>query len=293
MSHKKIVAVCFHGLVGSKIGVGGIGEAIPVDIGWNSIKNIFFGKDVEIHVFVHSWSIEQKYSISKVLEPKLMTLESQKTFNVEVKAKDSSSFLKRIKLGMSEAIKSWADASYANNKKNSIMRHYSRWYSAKQVLNLKRQYEEQNNIVYDFVLLTRFDVEFYSNIELDSLQKDCFYAAHWNDFPRPENRFELNYKNNYKGEGFLDLWFLSSSEMMDRFGKLFDKICDYPLNPHLASFCHAIEEFGPAKIKYKLFRWVDFEMIRAKRYGVLPPHGGDGVLQKLKSKFHKLLLGNS
>ena len=96
---------------------------------------------------------------------------------------------------------------------------------------------------------------------LKKFDMSYFYASNWNDAPK-NNNIPANYLNQNVAKGFLDLWFFSNSDLMFEFSKLFDKINDYPINPHTSSYKHLIKL--TKRIKYILYRWHDHELIRRK-----------------------------
>ena len=130
----KRIAVCFYGILGSKIGKGGIGETIPPEEGYHYYKKHIFDKNNNIDVFIHSWSHEFKDEIVKVYKPKLSKIEPQKKFPFSKDLSNPIRRLKDMKSYFSEKIQEFLDPSI--RKKNSLNKYRacSRWYSTKQVL---------------------------------------------------------------------------------------------------------------------------------------------------------------
>ena len=141
-------------------------------------------------------------------------------------------------------------------------RAHSRWYSVKQSISLMRKHELKNNFSYDCVMSTRLDIGFFKPISFKKFDMSYFYDSNWNDAPKKKNNIPANYLNQNIGKGFLDLWFFSNSDLMFEFSKLFDKINDYPINPHTSSYKHLIKL--TKRIKYVFYRWHDHELIRRK-----------------------------
>jgi len=122
-------------------------------------------------------------------------------------------------------------------------RAHSRWYSTQKSIGLA-------NDRYDIIMLSRFDVAFFKDIDFRKYDPEYFYASHWNDTGNRENH----------QQGFLDFWFFGGAEIMREFGNLYDHIKDYDTSQHKAAKQHA-QKIG-AKIKYTMYRGEDFEMVR-------------------------------
>jgi hypothetical protein len=266
------VAICFYGLLGSKIGAGGVGKVIPPEESFDYYKKHIFDKNDDIDVFIHSWSHQHKSDIERVYSPKLSLIEEQIDFPHSKKMKDPINSLYDIKASVGRVVKGILNPRRREQRDKAKFRACSRWYSSKKVLELKKSYEEQHGFKYDMVMVTRFDVAFFTDLVFDKYDPKYFWASHWNDLPRPENNNTLAFNNNYEGSGFLDLWFFSNSENMDKFSELYDNIHKYPVSPHFSPRSHVDTFLSKDQIKYTLFRWQDFEMIRSKIYGILPPH---------------------
>lgn len=266
------VAICFYGLLGSKVGVGGKGEVISADESFEYYKKHIFDKNDDVDIFIHSWSYEYKKDIQRVYKPKLSIIEKQVQFPNSKKLKDPIKNILNIKSTIVRYVKGIFNPTLKLERAKKKFRACSRWYSNKKVLELKKTYEEKNNFRYDFVMVTRFDVAFFTDLIFDNYDPKYFWASNWNDLPRPENNNTLLFNNNFEGSGFLDLWFFSNSNNMDMFSKLYDNIHKYPISPHFSSKSHVDTFLNDTDIKYTMYRWQDFEMIRSKIYGILPPY---------------------
>ena len=128
---------------------------------------------------------------------------------------------------------------------NDLFKHraHSRWCSTKKSIGLVRG-------EYDFIMLSRFDVAFFTDVDFSRYDPEYFYASHWNDVGNRENH----------QNGFLDFWFFGGAEIMRKFGNLYDRIGSYDVSQHKAAKQHA--EFIGAKIKYTMYRGEDHEMVR-------------------------------
>ena len=75
---------------------------------------------------------------------------------------------------------------------------YSRWYSTKKVIELKKKYEIKNNFKYDLVFLTRLDWAFIKPFQLHKKMSNYFVVSHHNDVPSPRNNYKSKIKKNNK-----------------------------------------------------------------------------------------------
>lgn len=180
------IALCLHGLVGSTRGkngdlLGGSNEVLELSYNHNS-KYIL---NENVDVFVHSWSTELEKDITHLYAPKKYLIEPQ------------------IKFEVPEYIK--ADYKRAFN-------HLSRWYSYREVVKLKTEYETQEDFKYDFVLVQRFDLCWNTSIEFNKMLLDKFYVGHGG----------LDTSKEWS-----DRWFISNSDNADKFATMYDKLFEY------------------------------------------------------------------
>tara|TARA_R110000868_G_scaffold18531_8_gene81343 strand:+ start:6194 stop:6985 length:792 start_codon:yes stop_codon:yes gene_type:complete len=206
--------------------------------------------------FLHSWSMESKDYILNMYNPKAHLLESQKDFVSDLsdyglvgndiekwKISESSKFGYNALLPSRGSVE-----TILNEMKRMAFRSSSRYYSSQKSLQLKQQYEKENNFEYDFVLLTRFDIMFYKQFLLDNLDKDKFYG---------------NFRHGSIDEhlAISDHWFLGGSKHMDIFGSLFDHRHKYCLRPTFSSRQHIQEFIGDENLKH-LINDGDYEVKR-------------------------------
>lgn len=175
------IALCLHGLVGSTRGkngdlLGGSDEVLNLSFKHN--KDYILSSNVD--VFVHSWSTELEQDILQKYQPKKHLIEPQIEFEVPAYIK--------------------ADSKRAFN-------HLSRWYSYKEAVRLKSEYETENNFKYDFVLVQRFDLCWNRSIEFNTFTQDKLYGGYG----------DLNIAREWS-----DRWFASSSDIADKFASLYD-----------------------------------------------------------------------
>jgi hypothetical protein len=173
------IALCYFGNCGWELDSGGNKVMLHPQTCFNSVNNYIIKNNNNIDIFVHSWSVDQKSEILKTFKPALFTIEEQKVFydQIDEQKQKNKTFIDRKYLFL-EKLRS------LNNKKSNVddykeytNRAFSRWYSTKKVIELKKQYETKNNIRYDYVMLLRMDVEFYTNIKFGNYNPYLFYAG--------------------------------------------------------------------------------------------------------------------
>ena len=262
------VALCFYGLVGSKVGKNGQGEDLDPEIAYELYRKNIIDKNDQVDVFIHSWSYEFKDRLTDLYSPKKACIENQ----IDFQAKASNfknkfpSYRAKIKLIFFKIFNKNAYLKLINLKEKELFRAYSRWYSSKKSLDLKKEYENEKGFKYDAVMITRLDVGFFSELMFDKYDMRYFYASHRNDAALESNNYKANRLNHDEGNTFQDLWFFSNSDNMDKFSLLYDYIENYRVSPHASSREHVDVFIGKEKVKYTMYRWFDHELIRRKLF---------------------------
>ena len=188
------IALCLYGLIGSKTGKaylkeGGTDEVLSEC--YDSFnKNLISQGNVD--VFFHTWDVDFENQLVSKYQPKSYEVEPQIVFTNTIKG-----------------------------RYDRIQAHYSRWYSTQKVNNLKSKYESDNGFKYDMVVMSRFDMIWTTPIKIENYNPNIFYIPRTSKHDRPWGWPHGN--NNEIG----DLWFISSSENMDKFTTLYDKINIY------------------------------------------------------------------
>tara|TARA_R110002020_G_scaffold101994_2_gene239807 strand:- start:547 stop:1344 length:798 start_codon:yes stop_codon:yes gene_type:complete len=205
------VAVCFHGNCGilykNKSRYEILGD-IDYRIGYEHWKKHIFDIN-NVDVFIHSWDTKYEDGLIDLYKPKKFKIEPQLKFGAK-----------------------WTD-SVGEIRKEFMM---SRWYSAQKSIAFKKQYELENNFVYDMVILSRTDWAWLTDIDFTIFEdRELFYSPHNDNFMKDNPR--------------LDDWiFFSNSENMDKFSKLYQDMYvstgaigdkTYQTNAHSDSYKHA------------------------------------------------------
>ena len=211
-------AICFNGLVGSTKGksqdLQGDFKAC-FEISTPLYKEHIIDKN-DTDIFVHSWSTILENEIINTYNPKKHLIEPQIIFDIP---------------------------GYVGGDENRTQSHYSRWYSAKKVIDLKNEYEKENNCKYDCVMLARFDLAWQSDLIFDEYDNKYFWTGMW---PKKildgRTLHDLEYWQlrdthstfdtvwhgyPHTDDGLLGTWFFSNSENMNNFSRLFDNLNEY------------------------------------------------------------------
>ena len=235
------IALCLSGLAEGTNDIGR--NSGGIDYSFPHFKEHFFDK-YDVDVFAHSWSTEAEDKILDLFKPKKYIIEKQIKFKPGKyrkipghKRDQEAKFGKALAKGRAyrDVVKGY------HPPKNRKQQCYSQWYSRKKSVELKKEYEIENNFTYDFVMISRFDVCFFTDIPFADLDSDYLYAPENTDplidgkkakynaaliYKKNPERVEFK-TNSWKAKGLMDFWFLSSSKNMDEFAKLFDHLDSY------------------------------------------------------------------
>ena len=225
--------------------------------------------NMPLRTTIHSWATEAKNTLLKLYEPKKFIIEKQREFNPKLKNYGNFDFQNLLKdRRYSEVAKEYERApgilkhpSQINGDSTNLWDHlryqmwcqHSKWYANHQVVKLKKDFEKENGFVYDFVILGRFDLYFRTAFVFERLLQNKFYASprnHGNDF-RADHDIAL-----------MDLWFLSSSEMMDQFSDLYENIYNYCITGPHSSRERVIDCFGEDSLEYLFLDGIDYGALR-------------------------------
>jgi len=179
------IALCLSGTVGklykNKSGYDWEGD-IDFRIGHHFYKKHIFDVNDNVDIFIHCWDVKHEKELVKLYKPKKSKFQKQIVFDEN------------------------------NIRQNNIE---SRWYSTKQVIELKKEYEEENNFEYDVVMWSRFDVGFFKDLNFGDFKDfNSMYIAKSN----PPN---LNQPT------ILDYWYFSSSKNMDIINNFYNHWKEY------------------------------------------------------------------
>jgi hypothetical protein len=194
-------AIIFHGLTGVH-GKYGQGKPVNLQRPFDSFKKNILNCNQNVDIFAHSWSTENKNEILQLYKPVSHKFETQKVFTNEYTVSGHK-------------YKGPKRSSSGGNWQNALRFHsmYSKWYSAKQSIKLKQEYEKKHKFKYNMTMLARFDLGYNKEFIFKNLNPDKIY---------------INANRAVEGDsGFADLYVLSSSQNLDTLfgdGGLFDYI---------------------------------------------------------------------
>lgn len=218
------VALCLMGIVGAVEHPNGKGQPVDYRIGYHFHKKHIFDHN-NVDVFIHSWSTDFEEELVKIYKPKKHLIEPQIEFN------------------------------QGSLRKNSIK---SRWYSNKISIELKKQYEIENNFEYDFVMVYRFDHILQKDLIFSNYDPNRFYASHRDDCTTDSCKCIGNPR-------YYDAWFFSNSSNMDKFSSLYDNWEHYNLNDPHKDCVHHINLIGlSTKLKFMLYEKTDHFTVRSR-----------------------------
>lgn len=254
------IAICFYGLVGSKDKKYGKGEALDPLISYEYFKKYILENNNQAKIFIHSQSYNHKNQLIKIYNPKKFLIEKQKNFFWKT-IFNKKMIIKLIKcfIQFKNFSKNYDDYRKSFKRCKNLL---SRWYSTKKVVGLKKEYELENNIEFDLVMLTRLDMAYFSKFEFEKISKKKLTVPNHNDVSAPRNNYQVQIKKNNRTleKGISDFWFISSSKNIDRFSRLYDFFSNYNISSHVSSFQHA--KFLNLDLNFYKFRGIDHEAIR-------------------------------
>ncbi len=268
------IALCLSGMstglndkvVGGKMAIEQRGgQRMPVE--WRTglkhyRKHILSLNDVD--VFIHTWGEGEEKEIREEYCPVSAQFEKQKQFDGGRKTR------KHITL--------------------------SRWYGVSRVCDLRKAYELEHGIKYDFVMLGRFDIAWQTDVLFDRFDPAYFYVGHWcmaysksGKILKPDDYYykrqnedssvkhihhgatgDLS-KDNFPNPSLCDHWFFSSPDMIDEFSKIYEgsgrhlRQNRYP-SSHSWSF-KRLRQMGVLKsVRFAFHRNDDFPLVRNLYY---------------------------
>ena len=196
------ISICFYGLHPNECFKGSQKHEDLCPLFWK--KNVFDKNNVDI--FLHSFDIKNKDLLLKEYNPVSFIFENQKKFPNHIINPDKVENNRILK----------------NYNMNWCELQYCAYYGVKKTAELMTEYEMKHNFVYDFVLVTRIDVLWLKPLEFSKLKKDIFYLQKWGK----DNIIGKN--KNYRE--ILGIWYLSNSNNIKQFSKLYDKLPFYLKN---------------------------------------------------------------
>lgn len=251
------IALCFYGLVGSTNFKHGMGDSLDPNLCAEYYKKNFFEYNSNIDIFIHSQSYDFRNELNKIYKPCKSVIEKNKNFFLQALIHPE------VLLSLLGSLKRFDFKFKHFREKHKMTKNaFSRWYSTKSVIKLKKTYEEKNKINYDLVFLTRLDWVFLKPLILNEDMKNKLTVSNHNDVPSPRNNYKSKImKNNLTNQkGLADYWFIGGSDILDSFARLYDRKYLYPISPHKSSYQHV--KYLKLNLSFFTYRGIDHEMYR-------------------------------
>lgn len=185
------IAICYYGLADNLDSIQNSNACnLPVNFrsSYEMHKNVLWIPN-KMDVFIHTWSYKKQDTLKDLYKPIKGIYEPQIDFISRANEINNDSSL------------------FGHYQRGHIM---SRWYSTKNVIKLKSEYERENNFKYDLVMLSRFDCKYLGNWDLSLLNPELFYIT---------GGWGADYNKEYP-----DLWFISNTNYIDKLGSLYDNM---------------------------------------------------------------------
>ena len=212
MQDKPKIAIVMHGQAGTSNKYG-TGTELDVELSHKHFKKHILDKNPNVDVFMHSWSTDKREKLINLYSPKIEYFEPQIIFDFEYIVGDPNS--------PGGEINRWRDGKFKGLDNLRFHGLFSRWYSAKMSNELRLIYQSQNNIIYDYVMLTRYDLAYVEDFDFSNFDTEKFYAI-----------------PPISHHGIQDLWFIGSNENMNMFCQMYDWIKKIEHFPHKFTHSH-------------------------------------------------------
>lgn len=177
----KKIALCLHGQP----------RGFEIAIGYQN-KNLISRKDISVDVFFHTWDYSDKIN---GINQKLLNLYKPKAFLFQ--APLDTSVCEKYEKGH-----------------NNSYRNYSHYYSVFNSCCVRNQYEQKNNMSYDWVVSTRFDVALNIHLDFEKMNHSKVYQS---DFD-----MGVYLSRNYKVSS--DAFAVGSPENMNKYASILPNI---------------------------------------------------------------------
>jgi len=271
------IALCLHG---RSSGISRKGLEVDWQSGFDYYNQHIFIPNKSVDVFLHTDTAQQS-EIESIYKPRMAIFEEDKQFIDDPIIRTIPSF----NLVNDPYIHAYNATTEAEHQ--SIC---AKWYSAQQSILLKRQYEQQHNFKYDWVMQGRFDIAWQIDVIFSHFDSQYFYVPNWenayfdNKIIPPDKYYKDKHylhpeKMTYKKYGWpctlwknspalSDHWCFASSDLMDQFGNLYNNI-DILASQSLFWSNHIfvfkqLEYMGILdQIKFAFHRNSDFPLVRS------------------------------
>lgn len=213
------IALCYYGNCGWVPDSHGNRRSLSVDKCFESVKRNIIEPNGNVDIFVHSWSWEQREEILETMRPVASEIEPQRTFNAAEFWKYRGSSIADLKSNLARRLRLLKYPNLTEDEKEFIERAYSRWYSTKRVIELKKSHEERSDFKYDFVMLLRFDLYWYSPVDFSLFNQSKLHSGDPSDLERQRHNFLIGIRDaRYSPKRYREV----EMPLMHRLRKRFD-----------------------------------------------------------------------
>ena len=195
--------------------------------GLEHLKEVLFDKHDNVDVFIHSWQTDMEQEIRELYAPwiKNAVFEEQINFSDILRERGLSD---EVYLNDPNYNRFYPWNNVAGGKMPTKFPNYlSQAHTRSESLRLKKRYELKNNIKYDWVIQTRFDVYSINRALTDHSKPDVSFLKFSESYDNSKVFFP--FWNDFN-EGMPDIWFYSNSENMDKFIGFDEKIMSWYSN---------------------------------------------------------------
>lgn len=174
------IAISFAGKRGYTQGREGAGEKLDLGITFNHLKRHVISK-YDTDIFIHTWDGDEVKYLTEIFKPKSIQSEPQNFFGLNLEKMSLNEINDEFGLG-------------------AEFRTFSKMYSFFKSLDLVFDYENKNNLKYDFIICIRLDTIFLKNIHFEKLDRN---KVHVQNKVYHNKTVNLNFKNNYHHSSFI------------------------------------------------------------------------------------------
>ena len=256
----KKVAVAMFGLTGSIDSKYGEGRNLDPSIAAGYVKKNIMNHN-ESDCFIHTWSLEMTSKLQELYKPvRLVGEKLDETIWRRALRRAPLRWWFRLALkGVSRGSRGVLGELKA--AKNS----FHRYTSTSRVLREILDHSRETGMKYDFVLLSRLDLAYFTPFLINGLKPGQYMVSNWNDVSWLDGKLDYSRKNRYSGHAVLDLWFVFCFEDLEYVSSVIDRFFYYDTSQHRVLYQHLSRR--NFQTVYKRFRGVDHELVRRFLYG--------------------------
>jgi len=152
-------------------------------------------KNNDVDIFLFSWHKDKQKELEEIYKPKKSLFMEQAEF-----------------VDLPDHLK--------DREPPRVQAHISKWYGFKEVMRLRKEYEQENNVEYDLVVNARLDHFWNKDINFSNFDTEKVHLSKFNDRV-------YGWPTDVCHEELLGDIFVMKPEYMDEFANMFDKLSEY------------------------------------------------------------------